>query len=123
MSFKYIGYDLLNDTLIATNSESEWRLTIGHTPQICKYFKTLNEAMEWINTNLYAHEEFLKEREKEYQFYISEYNDIRFSVDSLEYLEGQAAAQLNLAFEQAQEDYELPPHNDEEITFDESSAF
>lgn len=80
--FNYIGYDLKNDTLIATNSETEWALTLGHIPQQCEYFKTVEEALKWLSKHPNAHQEYLKELEREYQYFCGpadhELNDLIF---------------------------------------------
>ena len=68
--FKYVGYDLKNDTLIATNSKSDWALTLGHIPQQCEYFYSIKDACSWLKDHPDAHQKYLEELEeleKEYQ--------------------------------------------------------
>lgn len=53
--FQFIGYNLKNDTLIATNNATEWALTCGHIPQECEYFTSLEDFISWRQAHPFAH--------------------------------------------------------------------
>lgn len=81
--FKYIGYDLKNDILVATNNESEWALTLGHIPQQCEYFHSIQEATMWLYEHSDAHKKYLEEEWK--YFYSTEVKNDSAYWDSLQY--------------------------------------